>query len=278
MSNIQAVANTPRDAAYTQTAAVQSTGFNEAITKKLKVPSDLNAIFEEAAQKYNVPSSLLKAVGKAESDFNTKAVSHCGAQGVMQLMPATARGLGVTDSFDPRQNIMGGAKYLSDMLKKYNGNTKLALAAYNAGSNNVDKYNGIPPFKETQNYVVKVMEYAGQNMVSTPSVQEPRTSYASSAASAASQSGKSAARTTASGISASTAQASLAGTYSASSDSLYQSILDSISNFDDFTTNDYLLFIELLKSSLQSNSIAQTWAGDSMSALGLRGNRFETLF
>lgn len=121
----------------------------------------MDQIFQEAADKYNVPVNLLKAVGKAESNFNAKAVSRVGAQGVMQLMPATAKELGVTDAFDAEQNIMGGAKYISRLLKKYNGDTKLALAAYNAGSGNVAKYNGIPPFKETQGYVKKVMGYYG---------------------------------------------------------------------------------------------------------------------
>lgn len=279
MSNVQAVSPKTSEAVFTQPAVAQSSGFNETITKKLKVPSDLNVIFEEAAQKYNVPSTLLKAVGKAESDFNVRAVSRCGAQGVMQLMPATARGLGVTDSFDPRQNIMGGAKYLSQMLQKYNGNAKLALAAYNAGSNNVDKYNGIPPFKETQNYVVKVMEYAGQNMVTTPASSKNKTTYASNVTNPVVQSGSTVARTTTSRIpGAGSSQTPFQNAYSASSDSMYNYVLDSILNFKDFTTDDYMLFIELLKSSLQSTSIAQTWAGDSMSALGLRGNRFESLF
>ena len=122
----------------------------------------LNDIFESAAKRYDVPVELLKAIGKQESNFNAKAVSRCGAQGVMQLMPATAKSLGVTDSFDAEQNIMGGAKYISGLLKKYDGDTKLALAAYNAGSGNVAKYDGIPPFKETQNYVKKVMGYYQQ--------------------------------------------------------------------------------------------------------------------
>lgn len=124
----------------------------------------LDAIFTEAAQKYDVPVELLKAVGKAESGFDPNAVSRSGAQGIMQLMPATAAYLGVTDSFDPEQNIMGGAKYLSELLKKYNGNTSLALAAYNAGSGNVAKYGGIPPFKETQNYVKKVLSYMNEGV------------------------------------------------------------------------------------------------------------------
>ncbi len=125
----------------------------------------LDKIFDQASDKYNVPVELLKAIGKAESDFNAEAVSRCGAQGIMQLMPATAKGLGVTNAFDPEQNIMGGAKYISGLIKKYNGNTSLALAAYNAGGGNVAKYNGIPPFKETQNYVKKVLNYMGQGEI-----------------------------------------------------------------------------------------------------------------
>ncbi len=125
---------------------------------------DLDQIFNEAAIRYNVPVELLKAIGKAESDFRADAVSRSGAQGIMQLMPKTAEYLGVTDSFDPEQNIMGGAKYIKELLDKYEGNTSLALAAYNAGMNNVKKYGGIPPFEETQNYVVKVHKYMQQNL------------------------------------------------------------------------------------------------------------------
>lgn len=125
---------------------------------------DLDGIFQRASETYNVPVDLLKAVAKAESNFNPRAQSGAGAQGIMQLMPATARGLGVTDPFDPEQNIMGGAKYLSGMLKKFGGNTQLALAAYNAGPGNVAKYRGIPPFKETQNYVKRVMAYCGTQL------------------------------------------------------------------------------------------------------------------
>lgn len=129
----------------------------------------LDTIFDRAADKYNVPVELLKAVGKTESNFNKDAVSRCGAQGVMQLMPATAKGLGVTNSFDPEQNIMGGAKYISGLLKKYDGNTSFALAAYNAGSGNVAKYGGVPPFTETQNYVKKVIGYMKQGGLDTSS-------------------------------------------------------------------------------------------------------------
>lgn len=119
----------------------------------------MDSIFEEAAARYNISVDLLKAVAKAESNFNTKAVSKAGAMGVMQLMPATAKGLGVTDPFDARQNIMGGAKYLKENLDRFGGNVSLALAAYNAGPNSVKKYGGIPPYKETQNYVKTVTSY-----------------------------------------------------------------------------------------------------------------------
>lgn len=127
------------------------------------IATPMDDIFEEAARATGVDVRLLKAIGKAESDFDASSTSHCGAMGVMQLMPGTASALGVSNPYDARENIMGGARYIADLLDKYDGDTKLALAAYNAGSGNVAKYGGIPPFTETQNYVRRVMEYAGQD-------------------------------------------------------------------------------------------------------------------
>lgn len=126
--------------------------------------TSLDEIFDRAGARYGVPVPLLKAIGKAESGFNPGAVSRSGAQGVMQLMPATARSLGVTDAFDPEQNIMGGAKYIAQMLDQFGGDTELALAAYNAGPGSVRKYGGIPPFRETQNYVKNVLSYMGGDL------------------------------------------------------------------------------------------------------------------
>src|SRR5260370_4255226 len=115
-----------------------------------------------AAKKYGVDPALLAGVVKQESNFNPSARSGVGAKGLTQLMDATARGLGVSDSFDPAQSLDGGAKFLGGLLKQFKGDESLALAAYNAGPGAVQKYGGIPPYEETQRYVPKVLGYATQ--------------------------------------------------------------------------------------------------------------------
>ena len=136
-----------------QTENVENT--NEDFASYLNASTTtMDDIFNKASETYNVPVALLKAMAKQESNFDPNATSSSGAQGVMQLMPATAASLGVTNAYDPEQNIMGGAKYISQLLDKYDGDTTLALAAYNA----------VPPFKETQNYVAKVTAYMNENL------------------------------------------------------------------------------------------------------------------
>lgn len=152
-----------QNTSQTGTTGADTSGISAAQTTASSANSytsgELDSIFEEAANSYGVSSIILKSIAKAESGFNPSAVSNAGAVGIMQLMPSTAAALGVSNSYDARENIMGGAKYISQLLSNYQGNISLALAAYNAGSANVDKYGGIPPFTETQNYVKKVLSY-----------------------------------------------------------------------------------------------------------------------
>jgi soluble lytic murein transglycosylase-like protein len=115
-----------------------------------------NSSITEASQKFNVDPTLIKAVIAQESSGNPSAVSAKGAKGLMQLMDSTAQDMGVAQVFDPKQNILGGTRYLRELLDKYNGDQNRALASYNAGPSAVDKYNGVPPYPETQNYVQKV--------------------------------------------------------------------------------------------------------------------------
>lgn len=123
--------------------------------------SNLEPIIQKASRQYGVDAELIRAVIKAESNFNPRAVSHAGAQGLMQLMPATARGLGVSNSFDPEQNIMAGTRFLKGLLDRYNGDLDAALAAYNWGPGNVDRRPDRLP-RETRDYLVKVKQfYAG---------------------------------------------------------------------------------------------------------------------
>ena len=136
---------------YSDTARVASN--STPVDMKTKIKNWIT----EASAKHGVDEKLINALIKQESGFNPQAKSSVGAMGLMQLMPATAKGLGVTNPMDPAQNIEGGVKYLKSMLDRYNGNIILALAAYNAGPGAVDKYDGVPPYKETQNYVKSIL-------------------------------------------------------------------------------------------------------------------------
>lgn len=205
-------------------------GFSDILSEKTSATTSLDSIFEKASQQYDIPADLLKAVAKAESNFDPSVVSYAGAMGVMQLMPKTAEYLGVNDPFDAEQNIMGGAKYLSGLINKYDGNTTLALAAYNAGSGNVAKYGGVPPFKETKNYIEKVMAYAKESI---------DTSVFST---------------------------------SQSSSKNFNKIRDDISNFTNFSNDDYLLFIERLK-----NAMSNSWHQEDYSR-EILNKRIQTLY
>jgi soluble lytic murein transglycosylase-like protein len=133
---------------------------SESNTSNTTSASQFDDLIEQASKKYGVNPNLVKAVIRAESSFDSDAVSVSGAEGLMQLMPSTASWLGVTDSMDPQQNINAGTRYLAQLLQKYDGDVQLALAAYNAGPGTVDSYGGIPPYAETQTYVNRVLEYA----------------------------------------------------------------------------------------------------------------------
>ncbi len=246
---VQAIQNQTVSSAGTATGG---TGSTNDFSSYLQVPSSLEDIFREASETYGVPENLLKAVAKAESEFKADATSRCGAMGIMQLMPATARSLGVTDAYDPYQNIMGGAKYLADMLNRYDGNVSYALAAYNAGYNNVDKYGGIPPFKETQNYVVKVQGFL-QGEVAVPNV-----SYSAPTGTAASP------LTTAPAAAPVPAQEEKEESY-------FESVMNEIFSYD-----DYLKFLEQyldmrsLQEERDKEELEQENAGSSMAYQGIR--------
>ncbi|MGB7983365.1 MAG: lytic transglycosylase domain-containing protein [Candidatus Nanopelagicales bacterium] len=167
-ANLQSAA---RDAAALGTAGVTGSAAASAAgattpsgsasgTSALPASTPFADLFQKAEAKYGVDATLLATVAKHESSFNPRAVSHAGAQGLMQLMPGTARGLGVADPFDPAQAIDGAARLLRDLEREF-GRTDLALAAYNAGPGAVHKYNGIPPYPETQNYVRSIMADLG---------------------------------------------------------------------------------------------------------------------
>ena len=116
-------------------------------------------IIIQTSNRHQVDPAIVKAIIMAESGYNPRAISKAGAKGLMQLMPKTAQDLGVEDSFNPQQNISGGVRYFKQLMNRFNGDFKLALAAYNAGSTTVRRYKGVPPFKATQHYIKKVFKY-----------------------------------------------------------------------------------------------------------------------
>ena len=137
--------------------------------------SEIEGIIKSKSKKYQVDPSLVKAVIRAESGFNCSAVSRKGAMGLMQLMPSTAVSMGVYDPFDPEQNIEGGIRYLSDLLGRFGGNLTLALAAYNAGPKYIEKYGSIPPYRETGDYIRKILaSYRGGAFCSPAAGYRPR--------------------------------------------------------------------------------------------------------
>lgn len=157
--------------------AIRSSTVAEAVTRSMSAPVGMvttsetfrlqpehayEALIQEAAVRYALEPALIRAVIRTESAFDALAVSSAGAQGLMQLMPALALELGVADSFDPRDNIMAGTKYLSALIGDHHGDIALALASYNAGPSVVARYNGIPPFEETQRYVSTVLGLLGR--------------------------------------------------------------------------------------------------------------------
>ena len=139
-----------------------SSGYNlylqQKTYKKSYSTNRFDRYIEKASKKYELSFYLLKAVIKVESNFNPNAVSRAGAMGLMQIMPGTMRELNISDPFNPVENIMGGARFLKKQIDRFDGKLPLALAAYNAGPSAVERYNGIPPFRETKSYVNKVID------------------------------------------------------------------------------------------------------------------------
>jgi len=154
----KSVQHTPSPQLAQSPQPTQNAQLTSALTKdpSKPAPAELDTLVQETAQKHHVDPNLVRAVISTESNWNTAAVSRKGAQGLMQLIPATAHTLGVGNAFDPAQNVDAGTRYLGMLLERYNGDLNKALAAYNAGPSVVDRFGGVPNFRETRNYVEKV--------------------------------------------------------------------------------------------------------------------------
>lgn len=164
--------NVPVDSRYRPFTPPSNIGFSK--LRKLSKPerSALYRLIDTAAQEYRVDPALIRAVVKAESDYNPKAISSAGALGLMQLMPRTAQDLAVKNPFDPEQNIRGGVQYLRYLLDRFKGDTTLAVAAYHAGEQNVDRHGGIPPIVATQEYVKRVTKFHQRYRDTQPAPQK----------------------------------------------------------------------------------------------------------
>lgn len=143
--------------ADTAEAPVDAAAQTAAMARAMVPPEQIDKLVNANAASQGVDPALIKAIIANESGFNANATSNVGAQGLMQLMPGTASGLGVTNAYDPAQNVWGGTKYIKGLLDRFNGDTRRAIAAYNAGPGAVEKYDGVPPYAETQNYVQNVL-------------------------------------------------------------------------------------------------------------------------
>ena len=151
-----------------QTADSGKNGEAESVANRHTRRRTLDSLITEMAERHSLDPDLVRALIKVESNFNPVAVSHKGAMGLMQLIPRTARALGVRDVFDPKENLEGGMRHLRYLLDRYNGNLRLSLAAYNAGEGAVGRYQGVPPYRETQHYVRKVSTLYSNGAVSAP--------------------------------------------------------------------------------------------------------------
>lgn len=151
--------NVPVDGGYRLYKMRSNVGFSTMRSTSKHERSRLYRLIDDTALKYQLDPALIRAVVKAESDYDPKAVSSAGALGLMQLMPGTAQDLAVNNPFDPEENVRGGVQYLRYLVDRFNGDTTLALAAYHAGEQNVDRHNGIPPIEATRTYVKRVLNF-----------------------------------------------------------------------------------------------------------------------